>query len=168
MERTQPPAYIRAVSARPRLVRALLVLNMLAVVFTVAAFSLGGVILAFKSTAELVLYLVFAAVPFLAVTLMRRIFDLPRPYEVFDFPVPKAGAKCGRSFPSRHVTSAFLIATLLSGVYLPLAIPVFVAALITSAVRVLLGIHFVRDVLAGAAVGIFGGILPMILQIFVN
>ena len=65
--------------------------------------------------------------------------------------------KKGKGFPSRHVFSLFLI-TVMSFPVLPILSSVLLILGIALAVsRVLLGIHFLRDVIAGAAIGIASG-----------
>ena len=98
------------------------------------------------------------AIPFLLVSIARRIINARRPYEIYDFGI-EIKKKPGLSFPSRHVFSAFAIATALLFESLPLGICVFLCGAVLSAVRVLLGLHFVRDVLAGALLGVLGALI---------
>lgn len=102
--------------------------------------------------------LVYLAVTFAAVTLARRIINAARPYEIYDFGV-KIGSKRGSSFPSRHVASAAAIATALTASFTPLGIVAAVFTVALAAVRVLLGLHFVRDVFAGALIGVIGSLI---------
>lgn len=104
-----------------------------------------------------------AAVGFIAVSILRARLNFKRPYEVYDFYETPPRELAGRSFPSRHTYSAFAIATvswMLS--------PLFFAGLMLLAVaiavcRVVTGIHFVRDVLAGALIGATHGVIPIII-----
>jgi len=57
------------------------------------------------------------------------------------------------SFPSGHTITAFSVAVSLSGFYPELAIGLFFCAVSVAASRILLGMHFLSDVLAGAAIG---------------
>lgn len=107
-----------------------------------------------------------AMVGFVFVTVFRAILDKPRPYEVYDFYEIKPAEREGKSFPSRHCFSAFIIATLLIALNIPTAVAVYFLAIIISVCRVLTGIHFVRDVLAGALMGIAFGIVGILLQYF--
>ena len=97
------------------------------------------------------------ATGFLAVSFLRRRIDAQRPYEKFGFePLIKKDTR-GRSFPSRHAFSAAIIAVNIGVYCLPLGIAVGIAALLIAFLRVVLGVHFVRDVvfglLSGAALG---------------
>lgn len=99
------------------------------------------------------------AVSFVAVSLLRRIINAPRPYEVFDAQPVIAKDTLGKSFPSRHTFSIFLIGMTFC-TCCPLswsgpAILILGCALAT--IRVLAGVHFPRDVIAGAVAGILCG-----------
>ncbi len=105
-------------------------------------------------------YLATTAVCFGLVGLFRRWRDEPRPYEVFDIKplVPKKDLKRGRSFPSRHAFCAFLIATMYAIVFRSAGgmVPLLLAALL-GCMRVLEGVHFPRDVVVGAVLGVVAG-----------
>ncbi len=57
------------------------------------------------------------------------------------------------SFPSGHTITAFAVAVSLSLFYPELAVGLLFCALSVAASRILLGMHFLSDVLAGAAIG---------------
>jgi undecaprenyl-diphosphatase len=57
------------------------------------------------------------------------------------------------SFPSGHTITAFAVALSLSRFYPELAIGLMFCALSVAASRILLGMHFLSDVVAGAAIG---------------
>ena len=108
---------------------------------------------------------VFALAPYILVSTVRKIIKAPRPYEIYDFYQAPPKNKVGQSFPSRHVFSAFVIAVLsyIASVWVSIALMVLGVLLAVS--RVLLGIHFVRDVVAGALIGILSGIFGIIMII---
>lgn len=124
----------------------------LALGYAALAMTLGGDYL------DAVFMLIYLAVTFLTVTLARRIINAARPYEIYDFGV-KIVHKRGSSFPSRHVASAAAIATALMPGFLPLGIAVAVLTVALAAVRVMLGLHFVRDVFSGALIGVIGSLI---------
>ena len=104
----------------------------------------------------------FAAVGYAAVTVFRALLDAPRPYELYGFYEIPPKNKKGRSFPSRHAYSAFVIATLALYVH-PIAAAVLYALGAAIALsRILLGIHFIRDILAGAILGVIAGAMVAI------
>ena len=98
-----------------------------------------------------------AAVGFIVVTVMRKIINLPRPYEVYTFYEVTPRDKKGQSFPSRHCYSAAVIATL-GWIFSPLVtVAVGILTVLIAVTRVVTGIHFVRDVLVGIGMGMFFG-----------
>ena len=99
------------------------------------------------------------AVSFAAVSFLRALLNAPRPYEVFALPPVIAKGTKGKSFPSRHAFSIFVIGvTFLAACPLPLVGWLILALGICLAlVRVLAGVHFPRDVAAGALLGIACG-----------
>jgi membrane-associated phospholipid phosphatase len=107
---------------------------------------------------------VVCGVPFVIVSLMRRIINMPRPYEVYDFYDKPPKNKCGRSFPSRHVFSAFVIGTSICFYNLFVGMLLCSLGVILCICRVLLGIHFIKDTVAGALIGIAGGVIGMLIS----
>ncbi|CAH0532443.1 hypothetical protein VST7929_00272 [Vibrio stylophorae] len=57
------------------------------------------------------------------------------------------------SLPSGHSTAAFLVANLLAVCYPPLLWPMLIWASLIALSRVLLGVHFVSDIIVGALLG---------------
>ena len=156
-------AMYRYSAARPRLTTALHLADVASVVLTVLSFIAlivfsfigGGFILSLK-------YLLFAAVPFILVSLFRHFFNAPRPSELFE--LEKIGLlygvnKKGRSFPSRHVFSSFIIGTLLIPELPVLGAVIIALGVLIATSRVLLGIHFIRDVVTGAVIGALSGLI---------
>lgn len=106
---------------------------------------------------------IVCAVPFIVVSIFRRVLNTPRPYEILPFYGKAPKKKKGQSFPSRHVFSIFVIAASVSFVNLPLGIALAVLGVMLAVARVLLGIHFVKDVVAGALIGITSGVIGMLI-----
>ncbi|MCD8366026.1 MAG: phosphatase PAP2 family protein [Clostridiales bacterium] len=94
---------------------------------------------------------------FLAVTIFRKIVNAPRPYETWDNPPLISKDTRGNSFPSRHVFCIFIIAMATAYVCMPVAIVMIAAGVFLAAVRVVARVHFVKDVVAGAAIGVILG-----------
>ena len=100
---------------------------------------------------------------YLLVSAAREVLDAPRPYEIYDFFEILPKKKKGKSFPSRHAYSAFVITTISFAVGTLIGIALTVLALIMCVCRALVGIHFVRDLVAGAALGIISGSVALLL-----
>ena len=141
------------------------IVSAVSVAVVVAAYGVAVLIAVLAKEYKLLLGITLpAAIGLVLVTLVRIFIDAPRPYQLYDFYQIKPRKRNGRSFPSRHAYSAFVIFVLLSAVYHPLilgGVLLFSAALCVT--RVLLGIHFIRDIAAGALLGILSGILGIVI-----
>lgn len=103
------------------------------------------------------------AVSFILVSLFRTGYNAPRPYELYGFtPLLPKDTK-GKSFPSRHVFSIFVIASSVAGIWLPAGLALLGMGIILAGLRVIMGVHFPRDVLAGALIGIFVGVAGILI-----
>ena len=109
------------------------------------------------------LFALFAAVGYILVSLMRRLIDAPRPYELYTFYEIKPKERQGQSFPSRHAYSAVCLSVLFFEISIPIALMLILVSLVMCAFRVLLGIHFIRDVLCGALIGAVAGTVGLLL-----
>ena len=119
-------------------------------------FTVGGI-----SLSHLAAFIITTAVPFAAVSIVRRLINAPRPYEMLDFYEVKPKDKCGQGFPSRHVFSIFLIAASVALWRPYIAVVLAVLGIVLAASRVLLGIHYVRDVVCGAILGTVSGVIGL-------
>lgn len=106
--------------------------------------------------------LLITGVPFLAVSVMRKMINAPRPYELLEFYEKKPKDKKGSSFPSRHVFSVFVIATVIVPTNIALGIGLFALGAALGLIRVILGVHFIRDVVAGALIGVISGAVGLL------
>ena len=91
---------------------------------------------------------------------MRRVINAWRPYQTYDLDALITSAphrKSGSSFPSRHVFSSFLIGMIAFGYVPVLGVITLALGLVLAVSRVCLGIHFIRDVVCGALIGIVSG-----------
>ena len=96
---------------------------------------------------------------FFLLPLGRSLYNRPRPYQTWDIQPLIKKDSLGKSFPSRHVFSATTIAmfTLLLNPWLG-GTMLFLAAIL-AILRVLGGVHYPSDVLAGYVIGILVGLL---------
>ena len=108
-------------------------------------------------------FLKVVAVPaagLIMLTLFRKALNRSRPYEKFDInPIIKKDTK-GQSMPSRHIYSITVIAMTFLYVMPALGIVFLIFAMILAAVRVIGGVHYPSDVLAGFLLGVLSG-LPL-------
>ncbi|MBQ1309484.1 MAG: phosphatase PAP2 family protein [Ruminococcus sp.] len=100
---------------------------------------------------------------FLGVTLLRVIIDEQRPYERFDTPSVFGKTTKGKSFPSRHTASAFIIAMAFMYVDFWWGMLAMLIALLIELSRIMAGAHYIHDVLAGMAISIVAGWIFMFL-----
>lgn len=98
-------------------------------------------------------------ISFILVSLFRKIVNVPRPYERFGIPPILKKDSSGKSFPSRHVFSIFVIAVTIFVSYPAVGIVLAVAGIALAVIRVIGGVHEPRDVAAGAVVGILAGVI---------
>ncbi|MBW7572073.1 phosphatase PAP2 family protein [Caproiciproducens faecalis] len=103
--------------------------------------------------------LLIPAAVFGTVTVVRKRWNLPRPYEKLGIEPLIPREKKGQSFPSRHVASVTIIAVACWYIWPPAGFAMSVIALLISVIRPLAGIHFPRDVAAGVAFSLLIGII---------
>lgn len=84
---------------------------------------------------------------------LKKRTSRPRPYQVRAAIRPGADPLDQFSFPSGHTLHAVAFAVLMTAHHPPLAWLVWPFALLVAASRVVLGLHYPTDVLAGAAIG---------------
>lgn len=98
-------------------------------------------------------------VSFIFVSQFRKKLSAPRPYEVYNFTPALDKDTVGKSFPSRHVFSIFMIACTYFQVSIPIGIIIMILGLGLAVIRVVGGVHFIKDVVAGAIMAILIGII---------
>ena len=98
-------------------------------------------------------------VSFIFISQFRKKLSAPRPYEVYGFTPALDKDTVGRSFPSRHVFSIFMVACTYFQVSIPIGIIIMIMGLGLAVIRVVGGVHFIKDVVAGAIMAILIGII---------
>lgn len=96
---------------------------------------------------------------FLILTVFRVMVNRKRPYEQYGIsPAIKKNTR-GKSFPSRHVFSVFIIAMsyLCISPFPQIGAGLLIVGGVLAFLRVLVGVHYLSDVLCGAFVGILAG-----------
>ena len=94
-------------------------------------------------------------------TALRARLDRPRPYEQLGFVPLVAKETKGHSFPSRHALSAAVLAMTWLRFFPAVGVAMVIITLLICALRVLVGVHSVPDVLFGAALGFGLGAVGM-------
>jgi membrane-associated phospholipid phosphatase len=119
----------------------------------------------FNATEKLYRAIIVPLDSFLVVTLVRRIINRGRPYELYGIPSAIPKSTSGKSFPSRHVFSACVIATtfLYAGPNPFIGAALLAAGVMLGMIRILSGVHFASDVIVGAFAGIIAGFIGYVL-----
>ena len=99
------------------------------------------------------------AVSFVVVSLFRKKLNRKRPYETLDIQPLIVKNTRGQSFPSRHVFSVFVIAMTWGWICPPAGAALMVVGVLVALIRIVGGVHYPSDVLAGAVIGILAGLV---------
>lgn len=107
-----------------------------------------------RSDRRLIRFLLVPAAAFAAVSVFRRLVNAKRPYEVWKIrPLIEKHTK-GKSFPSRHIFSIYMIAMASLWICVPIGVILLAAGIFLAYARVVSGVHFTKDVCAGVLIGI--------------
>lgn len=138
--------------------KALNLLNFVLTRLCYVAYPVALLVLGFHRDERLLRAVLVPAITFLLLSIFRSKVNAKRPYEVLDIqPLIHKDTK-GNSFPSRHVFSVFVIAMTFLWLLPPLGAAFLVIGVLLAACRVIGGVHWPRDVIAGAVVGVVSGL----------
>ena len=143
----------------PKRIRLIHFLNRLLTGFVFTLYPVFVLLLFVRQDPFLLRAILVPAVSFALVTVFRRLINAPRPYEKFDTPPVLEKDTSGKSFPSRHVFSVFIIAMTVFYLHADAGILLGILGVILGLIRVIGGVHEPKDVLAGAVIGIFCGVI---------
>ena len=155
--------WTRPLRRHPSLTKALLCINKVLTLLVYLAYPLLLLALLLQKDARLASVFLTPAISFVLVSVFRDRVNMPRPYEQLDIQPLIHKDTRGHSFPSRHVFSsaviscAFLYTVPCLGA-IGLLITVWLAVM-----RVLGGVHFPRDVIAGFCIGLLSGWVGFVL-----
>lgn len=122
------------------------------------------VVLCFIFAKEIFLQILFVpACVFVLVSALRVLINENRPYEKYGVPSVFNKQTSGKSMPSRHTASAFIISLAFLKAAPPLGIFFLIISCAIALSRVLAGVHYIRDVLLGAAISIAAGFVFLFL-----
>lgn len=110
---------------------------------------------------RLVPFLLTPAISFTGVSLFRAKYGAARPYEKYGFLPLLPKDTRAKSFPSRHVFSIFVIATAVCYIHWIPGSILLLLGVVLAVLRVVTGVHFPKDVLAGALIGIISACVGM-------
>lgn len=147
-------------SLHPKLLRALQGSNQLLTTVVFVLYPLLLIWLFVKQEQQLYKAIVVPLDSFILLSVFRCLVNRKRPYEVYGIPAVFNKETEGKSFPSRHVFSVTVIAMTYLFL-LPVSWPGIVllaAAGFLAAIRVVSGVHYVSDVLAGIFAGLVAGV----------
>lgn len=117
-----------------------------------------GIVWVFFQQSEI--FFQFVLVPlgvFLMVTALRKLINEQRPYEKYGIEPVFAKDTKGKSMPSRHTASAFIISMAMLKINLYLGIVYLAVSFVIMFSRVLAGVHYIRDVFVGMTISIVIG-----------
>lgn len=121
---------------------------------TAIIYLLTIVVLVYKQDMKFIRVIAVPAAGFALLSLFRAKYNAIRPYEKYNFKPLFPKDTHGKSFPSRHVFSIFICAGAVNFIYpLPGTI-IYIMGVFLAIIRVIAGIHFPKDVIAGALIGI--------------
>lgn len=107
-------------------------------------------------------FLRFALIPLgtlIIISIVRVLVNAKRPYEVYNYEPAVPKKTHGKSFPSRHTVCAFIIAMAFLYVNTRIGIIMLFIGVLIGITRVIAGVHFIRDVVFGALIGIAVGLV---------
>lgn len=96
---------------------------------------------------------------FVLVSLIRIFVNETRPYEKYQKPSVFFKDTSGKSFPSRHTSSAFIIALAFLYIHIPAGIAALAVAVLILLSRIFSGAHYIRDVVGGMIISIVAGVV---------
>lgn len=149
----------RSFQNKPTATRCLQVVNSLLTKIMYLIYPLMLIYLFCAQSNRLLAFILIPALSFVLVSVVRKLLNAPRPYEVWNItPLILKNTK-GQSMPSRHVFSATIISMAILQLNLIWGIFFLISSLVIALCRVLGGVHYPRDVMAGFLVGIICGLL---------
>ena len=101
----------------------------------------------------------FAACPLIELVLVTKFrdkIDRPRPFDVLDV-TPLEQHSSGHSFPSLHCSSSFVITASLFYIHPILGVIGLIVSIFVAVSRLLSGVHYPSDILAGIIIGLLFG-----------
>ena len=108
---------------------------------------------------QVLMYVFIPASGFVILSFLRKKINAPRPYEVWEIIPLLDRDSPGQSMPSRHVFSATIISMACLHASLTMGMICLTLSAFLGLVRVLGGVHFPKDVVAGYICGLVWGVI---------
>lgn len=125
-----------------------------------AAYALFFLNLLIHRDVRIILYLLIPAFVFAEISIMRNKINRPRPYDTLGFtPLLPFKPGKGKSFPSRHTASAWIIALAVLSIDPIFGSVMIFGAILISLGRIFTGMHYPSDVAAAILNALIIGIL---------
>ena len=105
------------------------------------------------------IYLFIPASGFVILSFLRKKINAPRPYEEWDIKPLLDRDSPGQSMPSRHVFSATIISMACLHASLSVGVILLILSVFLSLVRVLGGVHYLKDVVVGYICALVWGVI---------
>jgi len=121
---------------------------------TAVVYLLTIVLLVYKEDMRFIRVIAVPAAGFVVLSVFREKYNAIRPYEKYNFKPLFPKDTHGKSFPSRHVFSIFICAGAVSFIYPLPGTVIYIMGVFLAVIRVIAGVHFPKDVIAGALAGI--------------
>ncbi len=146
---------VNRIKTRPNIAKLIIALNQSITTLVYILYPVILLMLIYKKDTRFWFLFVVPMISFVILSVFRKKLNAPRPYEVFDYePILKKETEVA-SFPSRHVFSIFVISSGIFYIQPLLGSVLLVFGVILALCRFLGGVHFLRDVIAGALCGVF-------------
>lgn len=155
----------RAISSpfrkNPQLKRSLIIINSALTYLCYVLYPALLILVAINQPDILPKEVVVPAILFILVSAFRYLYNEERPYEALAIdPVIHKDTK-GKSFPSRHIFSVFMIAMCWLYYLVIPGVLLMICGVVMAVIRVIGGVHYPRDVVAGALIAVVGGVLGL-------
>ncbi len=147
----------------PLFTKCLVVLNVVLPILYVASYAAFLAVLILTRSDRLIPCIVVPLVGLVLVTILRALVNRERPYITLGLEPARERKGPGHSFPSRHVYSAAVIASVIMTAYPLWGILMLVCAMLLGCVRVAGGYHWISDVTVAWIMGFLSGLIVFFL-----
>lgn len=149
-------------AGHPERVRAMRLIGRILTGIMYAAYPALLLWLGMTGSPQLLQSILVPGISFLILSLVRRLINRPRPYVQWKIHPLMSKKATGESMPSRHVFSTAVIAMVWLRFFPAAGICFLVFGAVNAVIRVLGGVHYPSDVVAGYAAGVAAGLLMFV------